>query len=277
MAETHFSALAESMSPTDQFVNKDAIDLNADVGESPESLGSGVDFELMQYISSASIACGGHAGEAQTMKRTLEFAKQLRVATGAHPSYPDRANFGRVELAIVTEGLETSVREQITALARVADEVGVRLRHVKPHGALYHVANRDRQVALAIGRAVVAVDSKLLMVGQAGSSCLATWRSLGLRCVGEAFADRAYERDGTLRQRKLPGALLVDPEQAARQALEIAVHHTVSLDDGSEIRVLAETLCIHSDTPGAAALAQTVSERLKAAGVQIRAMSAAGG
>jgi UPF0271 protein len=264
------------MSAMDQFVNKDAIDLNADVGESTGSLASGADFELMRHITSASIACGGHAGNAQTMKRTLEFAKELRVAGGAHPGYPDRTNFGRVELAIEAGELETSVRGQISALARIGDELGVRLRHVKPHGALYHAANRDREVALAIGRAVMAVDSELLMVGQAGSPCLATWRSLGLRCVGEAFADRAYEQDGTLRQRKLPGALLEDPEQAARQALEIVVHQRVSLPDGSKMPLSAETLCIHSDTPGAAAIARTVSERLKAAGVQIRPMSGLG-
>jgi 5-oxoprolinase (ATP-hydrolysing) subunit A len=265
------------MSVTSQVVSKDAIDINADMGESAESLASGADFQLMRHITSASIACGGHAGDAHTMKRTLEFANELGVAAGAHPSYPDRANFGRVELAIDAGELETSVRGQIMALARVGDGLGVRLRHVKPHGALYHAANRRRQVALAIGRAVMAADSGLIMVGQAGSPCLTTWRSLGLRCVGEAFADRAYERDGTLRQRTLPGALLEDPEQAARQALEIVVRQRVSLDGGSEIRVLAETLCIHSDTPGAAAIALTVSERLKAAGVQIRAMSAAGG
>jgi 5-oxoprolinase (ATP-hydrolysing) subunit A len=277
MAETHFSALAESMSTTNQFVHKDAIDLNADVGESPESLANGSDFELMRHISSASIACGGHAGDVQTMKRTLEFAKELSVAAGAHPSYPDRANFGRTELAISTGELETSVREQITVLARVGDELGVQLRHVKPHGALYHAANRGREVALAIGRAVMAADSGLIMVGQAGSPCLTTWRSLGLRCVGEAFADRTYERDGTLRQRKLAGALLEDPEQAARQALEIAVRQRVSLPDGSTIPLVARTLCIHSDTPGAAAMARRVSERLRAAGFQIRAMSGAGG
>jgi 5-oxoprolinase (ATP-hydrolysing) subunit A len=264
------------MSATDQYANSDAIDINADMGESVESLASGADFELMRYISSASIACGGHAGDAQTMKRTLEFTKELGVAAGAHPSYPDRTNFGRVELAIDAGELETSVREQVTALARVAGEVGVRLRHVKPHGALYHAANRDIEIALAISRAVMAVDSKLLMVGQAGSPCLTTWRSLGLRCAGEAFADRAYERDGTLRQRKLAGALLKDPERASSQALEIAVRHRVSFPDGSTMPLVARTVCIHSDTPGAAAIARTVSERLKAAGVQIRAMSAAG-
>jgi 5-oxoprolinase (ATP-hydrolysing) subunit A len=254
-------------------MNALSIDINADLGESPESLASGADFELMRHITSANIACGGHAGDASTMKRTLELAKELGVAAGAHPGYPDSANFGRVELAITADELETSLREQIAALARIADKLGVPLNHVKPHGALYHAANRHHEVALSIGRAVMAVDSKLIVVGQAGSPCFDSWRSLGLCCAEEAFADRMYERDGALRQRKFPGALLEDPQRAACQALDIAMRHKVNLDDGSELRLMAQTLCIHSDTPGAAAIARAVSERLKAAGVQIRAMS----
>jgi UPF0271 protein len=253
-----------------------SIDINADLGESPELLASGADFELMRHITSASIACGGHAGDTWTMKRTLELAKELGVAAGAHPGYPDPASFGRVELAIAADELETSLRDQIAALARVADKLGVRLHHVKPHGALYHAANSHHAVALAIGRAVMAVDSKLIVVGQAGSPCLDSLRSLGLWCAEEAFADRMYERGGALRQRKFPGALLEDPELAARQALDIAMRHRVNLDDGSELSLMAQTLCIHSDSPGAASIARAVTERLKAAGVQIRAMSAVG-
>jgi UPF0271 protein len=275
MAEADFSALAESIHRP--IMKAASIDINADLGESPESLANGADFELMRHITSASIACGGHAGDASTMKRTLEFAKELRVAAGAHPSYPDPANFGRVELAVAVDELETSLRKQIAALARVADKLGVRLNHVKPHGALYHAANRHHEVALAIGRAVMAVDSGLIVVGQAGSPCLDLWRSLGLSCAGEAFADRVYERNGVLRQRKLPGALLADPQRAASQALDVALRHRVELDDGSELRLMAQTLCIHSDTPGAATIAHEVSERLKAAGVEIRAMSQVGG
>ena len=255
---------------------KTSIDINADLGESTESLANGADFELMRHITSASIACGGHAGDPRTMKRTLELTRELGVAAGAHPSYPDFTNFGRVELAIAVDELEASLRDQIAALAHEADKLGVRLNHVKPHGALYHAANRHHEVALAIGRAVIAMDSKLIVVGQAGSPCLDLWRSLGLWCAEEAFADRMYERDGVLRQRKLPGALLEDPERAASQALDIAMRHRVNLDDGSELPLIAQTLCIHSDTPGAASMARTVSDRLKAAGVQIRPMSPAG-
>jgi UPF0271 protein len=250
-----------------------SIDINADLGEYPESLANGADFELMRHITSANIACGGHAGDASTMKRTLEFAKELGVAAGAHPGYPDPANFGREELAIAIDELETSLRDQIAGLARAAYKLGVRLNHVKPHGALYHAANRHGEVALAIGRAVMAVDSKLIVVGQAGSRCLDSWRGLGLCCAEEAFADRMYERNGALRHRNLPGALLEDPQRAANQALDIAVRHRVNLDDGSELDLMAQTLCTHSETPGAPAIARAVSERLKASGVQIRAIS----
>ena len=254
-----------------------SIDINADLGESRESHANGADFELMRHITSASIACGGHAGDASTMKRTLELTKELGVAAGAHPGYPDPTNFGRVELAIAVDELETSLRGQIAALARTADKLGVRLNHVKPHGALYHAANRHHEIALAIGRAVMAVDSKLIVVGQAGSSCLDSWRALGLWCVEEAFADRMYERNGALRRREFPGALLEDPQRAASQALDIVLRHRVNLGDGSELGLVAQTLCIHSDTPGAATIARVVSERLKAAGVQIRAMSSVSG
>jgi len=277
MAEADFSVLARVDTRKDRFMNAASIDINADLGESPESLANGADFELMRHITSANIACGGHAGDASTMKRTLEFAKELGVAAGAHPGYPDPANFGRLELAIAIDELEISLREQIAVLARAADKLGVRLNHVKPHGALYHAASRHHEIALAIGRAVMAVDSKLIVVGQAGSPCLDSWRSLGLSCAGEGFADRAYERNGALRQRNFPDALLEDPQRAASQALDIALRHRVNLGDGSELALMAQTLCIHSDTPGAAAIAQAVSERLKAAGVQIRAMSSVGG
>jgi UPF0271 protein len=253
-------------------MKKLVMDINSDLGESLERLRNGADFELMRHITSANVACGGHAGDAKTMRKTVELAKKLNVAIGAHPSYPDRANFGRVESAMSPKELEISVREQILALAQVAKACGARLAHVKPHGALYHATNRDREIARAVGRAVVSVDPQLIVVGQAGSPSLAVWRKMKLRCAGEAFADRAYERDGNLRSRTRAGALLDDPERAARQAVEIAVRHSVTAADGFELAVAAQTICIHSDTPDAAAIARAVSERLEAAGVQVQGL-----
>ncbi len=182
------------------------IDINADLGESEESVANGTDFELMRYITSANVACGGHAGNEQTMRQTLAAARTLNVAVGAHPGYPDRANFGRVESALSPAEIEASVLEQIASLAKVAESLGMHLVHVKPHGALYHAANKNREVALAIGRAAKKINPQLVMVGQAGSPALEAWRSMGLRWAAEAFADRAYEPDGTLRKRSLPAA-----------------------------------------------------------------------
>jgi len=249
------------------------IDLNADLGESAEALANGADFEMMRHISSANVACGGHAGDENTMRQTVAAAKQLGVAVGAHPSYPDRENFGRLESSIEPSALESSVREQILSLANVAEQLGVRLIHVKPHGALYHAANKDRAVTLAVGRAVLAVDPQLIMVGQAGAASLEVWRSMGLRTATEAFADRTYERDGSLRKRTLPGALRDTPERAAEQAVSIVLRHCVTAGDGSELPVAAQTICMHSDTPGAAAIAREVNQRLKASGVKVQALS----
>jgi UPF0271 protein len=249
------------------------IDINADLGESLETLASGADFELMRSITSANVACGGHAGDETTMRQTVAAAKELHVALGAHPSYPDRENFGRLETPMAPAALEGSLRHQIASLAKVAEGLGVWLIHVKPHGALYHAGNRDREIALAVGRAVQAIDSRLILVGQAGSSSLEVWREMGLHCAAEAFADRTYEPDGSLRKRTLPGALLDAPDRAAQQALAIALGHRVVASDGSELPLVAQTICVHSDTPGAAAIAREVNRRLKAAGVHIQALS----
>jgi UPF0271 protein len=249
------------------------IDINADLGEFEESLANGTDFELMRYITSANVACGGHAGNEQTMRQTLSAARQLKVAVGAHPGYPDRANFGRVESPLSPAEIEGSVGQQIAALVKIAEFLDMRLGHVKPHGALYRAANTNREVALAIGRAVKAIDPGLVMVGQAGSPVLDVWHAMGLRFAAEAFADRAYEPDGTLRKRTLFGALLDNPARAAQQAIDIAVRHRIIASDGSELTVEARTMCIHSDTPGSVAIAREVNQRLKAAGVRVQDLS----
>lgn len=248
------------------------MDINSDLGESAESLASGADFELMRHITSANVACGGHAGDAGTMKQTVEFAKALNVSVGAHPSYPDRENFGRTRLSITPAQLEASIREQIAALATIAAGLGVKVKHVKPHGALYHEINLDLESALATGRAVLSIDPQLIAVGQAGSPCLEVWRAMGLRCAAEAFADRAYERDGTLRKRTLPGALLAAPEAAARQAVDAAIRRSIVAADGAQLQIEADTICVHSDTPGAPAIARAVRQALTAAGVLVQSL-----
>ncbi len=251
-----------------------SMDINSDLGESEESLANGTDSELMRYITSANVACGGHAGDERTMRETVRFAKELGVAVGAHPGYPDRANFGRIESPMSAAEIEATVRDQIAALAEVADSLGVELVHCKPHGALYHAANKSTEVAAAIGRAVLESDEQLIMVGQAGSSTLTLWESMGLTCAAEAFADRAYEPDGILRKRTLAGALLDDPDKAAKQALDIATRHVAIATDGTELKIDAGTICIHSDTPGSVLIARAVNETLKKAGVLVRPLSA---
>jgi UPF0271 protein len=207
------------------------------------------------------------------MRETVRIAKQLNVAVGAHPGYPDRANFGRLESSMAASEIEATVRDQIAALAAIAEPLGVSLVHCKPHGALYHTANKSTKIAAAIARAVLESDEQLIMVGQAGSATLTLWESMGLSCAAEAFADRAYEPDGILRKRTVAGALLDDPARAAQQAWDIATRQMVAATNGAKLKVTADTICIHSDTPGSVAIARAVNERLRQGGVQVRALS----
>jgi UPF0271 protein len=200
------------------------------------------------------------------------------VGVGAHPGYPDRANFGRTEMQMTPEALEASVREQIAALQKVARRHGVPVVHVKPHGALYHAANNSKQSAEAIARAVLACDPGLIMVvqsGEAGAAAARLYSAMGLQCVTEAFADRAYEPDGTLRNRKLPGALMQPPERAAEQGVGVALRGEIIAYNGQKIPASAQTLCLHSDTPGAPETARLLREKLLAAGVAVQPLKAA--
>ena len=253
-------------------MNPLAIDLNADMGESPERLANGSDAELMRYITSANIACGGHAGDRFTMEQTLELARQNGVAVGAHPSYPDRAGFGRVVVDLTIEKLQASIVEQLNTLREIAIRLKSKVSHVKPHGALYHSCNQDGEIARTLGRAVLGVDANLILVGQAGFPCIDIYRDMGLRVASEAFADRRYEADGSLRPRSQPGALLDWPDEAAAQALGIATRKQVITRSGAAVEVRADTVCIHSDTPGAAQIACAIKERLIGSGVSLRAL-----
>jgi UPF0271 protein len=253
------------------------IDLNCDMGELPEAIADGTQEALMRSITSVNIACGGHAGDERTMKTTIEQALRWKLAIGAHPGYPDRANFGRVELKLPMEAIADTVFDQVRALAEVAAGCGVRLAHVKPHGALYNQAVRNREIAEAIAKGVARWSSEVVLVGLAGSPMLDVFREAGFAVAAEAFADRRYEADGTLRSRKFDDALIRDPEEAGRQTLSIVERGAVIACDGTEVPVDAQTICIHGDTPGAAKIAAAVARTLRTAGVTLRALSGRGG
>jgi UPF0271 protein len=249
------------------------MDLNCDMGEVPEAIADGTQEALMRSITSVNIACGGHAGDEQTMKTTIEQALRWKLAIGAHPGYADRANFGRLELKLPAKEIAASIFDQVQALAEVAARCGARLVHVKPHGALYNQAARNRELAEAIAEGVAQWSRDVVLVGLAGSPMLDVFRGAGFVIAAEAFADRRYEPDGTLRSRKFEDALIRDPAEAGRQALRIAERASVIASDGSEVAVNAQTICIHGDTPGAPQIAAAVARILREAGVTLCSLS----
>ena len=227
------------------------IDINCDMGELEDARHEAA---LMEHITSANIACGGHAGDEAMMERTARLALDRGVKIGAHPGYPDRVNFGRVEMAMTPEEIARTVREQIERLEAVVARLGGTIVHVKPHGALYNVAVHNGEVARAIGEGVVRWNRGIVVFGLAGSPMLDVWRAMGLPVAGEAFADRRYEPDGTLRSRKFPDALITDPAAAAAQAVRLA-------REGK-----AQTLCVHGDTPGSVQILKACREALLSEG-----------
>jgi 5-oxoprolinase (ATP-hydrolysing) subunit A len=249
------------------------VDLNCDMGELPQAVTDGTQESLMPSLTSVNIACGGHAGDAQTMKATIEQALRWKLDIGAHPGYTDRANFGRLELQLSPEVIANSVSEQVRALAEVAAECGAIMTHVKPHGALYNQAATNRVIAQAVADGVARCIRDVALVGLAGSLMLDVFREAGFRVAAEAFADRRYEADGALRSRKFADALILDPAEAGQQALRIAERGTVIALGGTELATNAQTICIHGDTPGAPATAAAVANTLRQAGVQLTSLS----
>jgi len=235
------------------------VDLNCDMGEFPEAVADGTQEALMQSVTSVNIACGGHAGDEHTMRATIEQAMRYKVAIGAHPGYADRANFGRVELQLSAEEVAKSVFEQVSALSQIAAGCGARLTHVKPHGALYNQAARDQTLAAAIAEGVAHWSREVVMVGLTGSSMLEVFREAGFAVAAEAFADRRYEADGSLRSRKFPDALISIPDEAGRQALSIVQGNAVIAWNSTKVHVQADTICIHGDTPDAPKIAAAVA------------------
>ncbi len=250
------------------------MDLNADVGESFGAYALGADTALMPLLSSANIACGFHAGDPLVMARTVRLAVQHGVAIGAHPGYRDLVGFGRRELDATPDEIENDVLYQIGALAAFARADGAMLAHVKPHGALYNVATARIEIARAIARAVARFDPQLILVGLANSVLIDAGRELGLRVAREGFPDRAYNRDGMLRSRREPGAVIHDPVRVAEQAARMVCDQCVITPEGDTVSLIVDTLCLHGDNPAAVENARAVRAALEQVDISIKAMLA---
>lgn len=248
------------------------VDLNADVGESSGTPSGGQDPMLMPHITSANVACGFHAGDPGVMRATVALAREHGVAVGAHPGFPDLEGFGRRELHVSPRDVEDFVVYQVGALAAIAAAQGVRLQHVKPHGALFNMAVRDIALADAIARATATIDRSMILFGLPGSEIVAAGQRAGLRTACEAFADRAYQPDGTLVSRQQSGAVIDDPDTVVRRVVRMVREQTVDAIDGTRVALTVETICVHGDTPGAADLAARIRSALTKAGVEVRAI-----
>ena len=246
------------------------IDINSDMGESFGAYSIGHDVGLMASITSANIAAGFHAGDPSVLRDTIRLAKTSGVAVGAHPGFPDLVGFGRRELNVTAKEAEDMVLYQVAAVAGVAATEGLKIQHVKPHGALFNMAVRNAELSAAIARAVAAFDRTLILFGLPGSEILNAGRAAGLRVAAEVFADRAYEPDGLLASRRKPGAVIHDPDLVVARAVRMVKERNVVAIDGSVVPLEADTICVHGDTPGSDDLAARIRAGLEAAGIAVR-------
>ena len=238
------------------------IDINSDMGELTHLFEDRTYHRLIDHVTSINLACGGHAGNTIMMTELSKLAKLKNVRVGAHPGYPDPDNFGRAVMDMGSGGLTQTILEQICRLGEIVYAENEELSHVKPHGALYNQAAKDREISRSIGEAVLKFNPNLIMIGLFGSVMLHVWQDMGLQTMEEAFGDRAYESDGSLRNRNLDHALITNPKKAAQQAQMIINEGKVISFDGSEINVNAQTICIHSDTPNALDIAKEVNQSI---------------
>ena len=238
------------------------IDINCDMGELNELMDDGTYESLMDHVTSINVACGGHAGDDVMMNTMVELAKAKKVNLGAHPSYPDKENFGRYEIDISISDLKDSISTQIINLIDIANKNGSELSHVKPHGALYNKAAEDKGLAMLIGEVVKSIDPLLPIMCLAGSQMITVLESIGLKAMPESFADRTYEPDGTLRKRSYSNALIDIPQIASKQAYNIYYNKRIIAHEGSEFSIDSKTICIHSDTENALKIAKAVKQKL---------------
>ncbi|HJU04750.1 MAG TPA: 5-oxoprolinase subunit PxpA [Nitrospiraceae bacterium] len=248
------------------------IDLNCDMGEFDASDRQALDETIMPLVTSVSIACGFHAGNQDLMRRTVRLARMHGAAIGAHPSFADRENFGRVEQTLPAEQIENLIAYQVGALAGIAALERASLNHVKPHGGLYSLAARDPIVAEVIARTVATFDRRLILFGLAGSQLIDAGRRTGLVVAQEAFVDRAYQPDGTLLPRRFEGAVIHDERRVLDRVRRLVRDGRIETSDGTMIQVHPDTICLHGDTPGACNLAKLIRQELTHMGVQLQAI-----
>lgn len=247
-----------------------AIDLNSDLGESYGAWGMGDDAAMLAIVSSANVACGFHAGDPVGILKTVRAAAEKGVSIGAHVSYPDRVGFGRRDMDVTSGELIADVIYQIGALKGIAASVGVTVSYVKPHGALYNRIAHDPKQGQAVIDGIKAIDPSLVLMGLAGAPILQLARQSGLNVVAEAFADRAYTPDGQLVSRREPGSVLHDPQVIARRMLQLARQCTLEAIDGSTIKIDAQSICVHGDSPGAVAIAREIRRTFEESGITVK-------
>ena len=245
------------------------IDLNCDLGESFGAYKLGLDDQVLPYISSANVACGFHASDPVVMDKTVALAKDAGVAVGAHPGYPDLQGFGRRNMTIPPREVKAMVMYQIGALQAFCTAHGLKLQHVKPHGALYNMAGKDEALDMAVCEAIQAVDDSLILLGLSGSKMLEAADKIGLRSAREVFADRAYEEDGSLVARTKPGAMITDEDEAVERVIRMIREGRVTAVTGKDIPIRADSVCVHGDSPKALAFVQKIRAALTAEQIQI--------
>ncbi|MBP5200084.1 MAG: LamB/YcsF family protein [Schwartzia sp.] len=249
------------------------VDLNCDMGESFGNYVCGMDADVAPNISSANVACGFHASDPLVMEKTVALCKKNGVRVGAHPGFPDLVGFGRRQMQASADELRTMIIYQVGALKTFCEAAGVKLQHVKPHGAMYNMAGKDEQMALAICEGVHAVDPSLILLGLSGSKLVEAAKKVGLRAAREVFADRAYEEDGSLVARSKPGAMITDEDEAIARVVSMVKDHKIKTITGKEIEIAADSVCLHGDSPKAVLFSEKISAALKSAGVTIAPMA----
>jgi 5-oxoprolinase (ATP-hydrolysing) subunit A len=248
------------------------VDLNCDMGESFGVYRIGNDEDILNYVTSANIACGFHAGDPSTMRRTVNMALEKGVSIGAHPGLPDLIGFGRRNMAITPEEAYDLIVYQVGALYAFVKAAGGKMRHVKPHGALYNMAAKDRTFSEAIAKAVYDIDSTLVLFGLAGSELIKAGEKMGLKTASEVFADRTYQQDGSLTSRREPNALITDEQEAIQQVIRMVKEGKVRSQQGTDVEIQADTICIHGDGPHALTFAKKIREKLIEAEIKVESI-----